>query len=104
MTPLHYACGNGQLQVVQFLLRHGAKPSLKDEDVSNRLLLTAYVLSPSADTTLHCTASYHTATVHCIVMLLAGDMYIYVDRQDAAVSILMLVTNAMQTMAAMLVT
>ncbi|KAA6420051.1 MAG: hypothetical protein FRX49_10073 [Trebouxia sp. A1-2] len=68
MTPLHYACGNGQLQVVQCLLRHGAKPSLKDQDVSNRLLLTAYVLSPSADTNL------------------------------------MLVTNAMQTVVAMLLT
>ena len=54
MTPLHYACGNGQPQVVQFLLRHGANPSLEDEDVSNRLLLPACVLSPSADTNLHC--------------------------------------------------
>ena len=54
MTPLHYACGNGQPQVMQFLLRHGANPSLEDEDVSNRLLLPACVLSPSADTNLHC--------------------------------------------------
>ena len=90
--------------MVQFLLRHGAKPSLKDEDVSNRLLLTACVLSPSADTNLHCTTSCHIATVHRIVMLLADDVCVYVDRQDAAVSILMLVANAMQTMAAMLVT
>ena len=76
MTPLHYACGNGQLQVVQFLLRHGAKPSLKDEDVSNRLLLIAYVLSPSADTNLRCTKSCHTATVHHTLVLLAGDIRI----------------------------
>ncbi len=100
MTPLHYACGNGRLQVVQFLLRHGAKPSLKDEDVI--ILLIEYVLSPSADTDLTCTTSCHTATVYHIVVLLAGDIHICC--QDAAVSILMLVANAMQTMAAMLVT
>lgn len=82
MTPLHYACGNGQLQVVQFLLRHGADPSLEDEDVSNRLLLTAYVLSPSADTNLHCklTTSCHIAAVHHIVMLLAKGIHMLTTR------------------------
>ncbi len=34
MTPLHYAAGNGQLHVAQFLLHHGANASLKDQDVS----------------------------------------------------------------------
>ncbi len=72
MTPLHYACGNGQPQVVQFLLRHGANPSLEDEDVSNWLLLPACVLSPSAFTNLHCeiTTSRHIAAVHHIRVVL----------------------------------
>ena len=35
-TPLHYACLNGKIEVVECLMKHGAQIDMQDKRVSNK--------------------------------------------------------------------